>query len=268
MKIDLYTRSYNDAHMLPFFFRHYDEIVDRYVVYDDGSTDGTVQALLEHPRTDVLPRPPYADPDSHVRSSVELMDQMWKPSRGAADWVIVTDIDEHLFHADLKAYLERLDALGVTLVPALGYWMLSDRFPHPGQHLCRDITNGAAWRKMNKLSLFKPDAIVETRFGNGRHTAEPTGRVVTPPKDELLLLHYKYLGREETQRRHEDYRDRLRPTDRAQQWGHRYLWTREQLDLEWDEFELRAVDYRDPALDLDQTHPVRWWQDLERAKMA
>jgi len=35
--------------MLGFFFRHY----DRYVFYDDGSTDGTLEVLARHPRVEV-----------------------------------------------------------------------------------------------------------------------------------------------------------------------------------------------------------------------
>ena len=41
--------------MLPFFFRHYDPIVDRYIVYDDGSTDRTLEMLAAHPRVEVRP---------------------------------------------------------------------------------------------------------------------------------------------------------------------------------------------------------------------
>jgi hypothetical protein len=266
MKIDLYTRSYNDAHMLPFFFRHYDALVDRYVVYDDGSTDATVRDLTAHPRVEMRPRPPYSDPDSHVRSSLELMERIWTESRGVADWVIVTDIDEHLWRPDLKAYLAAQQRLGVTLVPALGFQMLSDRFPGPDQRLCREITTGAAAPMMNKLGLFSPEAILETRFTNGRHSARPLGRVLLPAADELLLLHYKYLGREETQRRHEAYRARLRPTDLVEAWGHKYHWTREQLDRDWAELERRAVDVSAPDLDLDGLHPNRWWSGLERAE--
>ena len=37
----LFTMSWNEERMLPFFFRHYDRFIDRYIVYDDGSTDRT-----------------------------------------------------------------------------------------------------------------------------------------------------------------------------------------------------------------------------------
>ncbi len=265
MKVELHTRSFNDAHMLPFFFRHYDSIVDSYFVYDDGSTDGTVEALAGRPKVLLRPRPSYADPDSHVRSSQVLLDSVWKESRGRADWVIVTDIDEHLHHPDLPGYLRRLQGEGVTLIPALGFQMLSEDFPAPDQKLCRAITRGAPASMMNKLSLFSPDAIDETNFAVGRHAAKPTGRVVLPRRDELMLLHYKYLGFERTLRRHEAYQRRRRTQDVARGWGHKYAWSRRRLRRDWAELEAGAVDISHPALDLDRLHPgPHWWSGFPR----
>jgi hypothetical protein len=36
--------------MLPYFFRHYDTLVSRYFVFDDGSTDRSVDLLNAHPK--------------------------------------------------------------------------------------------------------------------------------------------------------------------------------------------------------------------------
>jgi len=52
MIVHLYAQCWNDAWMLPFFFRHYDALVDRYFIYDDGSTDGTPTLLAGHPRVE------------------------------------------------------------------------------------------------------------------------------------------------------------------------------------------------------------------------
>ena len=105
MRIDLYTRCWNDADMLDFFFRHYDHLVQRYIMYDDGSTDGSLKKLAAHPKVDVRPMPVYSDPESRIASSKALQDECWKQSRGVADWVIVSDIDEHLYHPNIKRYL-------------------------------------------------------------------------------------------------------------------------------------------------------------------
>ena len=100
MEIHLYAFCWNDADMLPFFFRHYDPIVSRYFVFDDHSNDGTLDLLHGHPNVEVRPCV-RSDPDSLILSLMSVCNECWKRSRGWADWVIVTDIDEHLFHPDL-----------------------------------------------------------------------------------------------------------------------------------------------------------------------
>ncbi|MBI4190914.1 MAG: glycosyltransferase family 2 protein, partial [Betaproteobacteria bacterium] len=47
-RIHLYTMGWNEERLLPFFFRHYDPWVDRYVIYDDNSTDATLEMLHAH----------------------------------------------------------------------------------------------------------------------------------------------------------------------------------------------------------------------------
>ena len=83
--------------MLPFFFRHYDGLVDQYFIYDDGSDDGSSELLSLHPKVEAR-RFQRTDPDSFVRSEQTFSNACWKESRGIADWVIVTDVDELLVH--------------------------------------------------------------------------------------------------------------------------------------------------------------------------
>ena len=55
MKVHLYTKLWNEEGMLPFFFRHYDPVVDRCIAYDDGSTDDTLELLAAHDRVEIRP---------------------------------------------------------------------------------------------------------------------------------------------------------------------------------------------------------------------
>src|SRR4029079_18339767 len=66
-RVHLYAQCWNDATMLPFFFRHYDSFVDKYIIFDDASEDGSLAMLLAHPNVEVR-RFPWSDPESFVLS--------------------------------------------------------------------------------------------------------------------------------------------------------------------------------------------------------
>ena len=245
--------------MLPFFFRHYDKLVDRYFIYDDGSTDATLEILAAHSRVTVR-RFERGSEGSFVLAEQACSNACWKQSRGEADWVIVTDIDEHLCHADLAGYLQACRDREVTLVPALGFQMVSEDLPQPGDRLCERHVMGTPWAKMMKPSIFDPTALEEINFRTGRHQADPTGRVSVPAGDEMLALHYKYMGFAETQARHEQLRLGLGTRDVQEGWGHKYGWTAQELRDDWDKVSAGAVDVR-RFLAEPQAYPLkRWWE--------
>lgn len=232
MRVDLYALCWDEIRMLPFFFRHYDNIVDRYIVFDDGSTDGSVEYLEAHPRTEVRPFE-RTHPDSFVASELDLFESCWKESRGRADWVIVINIDEFLYHPAGKSYLKTCREQGFTIVPALGYQMAAERFPEVDEPLTSQVRHGARWRLMDKLCLFNPDAVDTIGYRPGRHQSFPSGNVAEPPRREMILLHYKYLGFEYLFERLNHLRPGFGPTDRKKHWGHKFFWKRKRVEKDF-----------------------------------
>jgi hypothetical protein len=230
----VYAVCWNDLPMLPYFLRHYRPLGADFRIFDDGSTDGSLEYL--HAQPDVEVAPFSNDGASFELSAVALYDEVWKRSRGQAEWVVVCDIDEHLYHPDLATYLDRCRDFGVSAIPAVGYQMVADEFPSTELRLCDEIVRGARWAQMDKLMLFDPGAVDATNYGPGRHDADPRGRVVVPEVAEVKLLHYRYLGMEYILRRNRELGARLGPVDIKRKFGHRYRWDDARVRDDFDQF--------------------------------
>lgn len=231
-KIHLYCLCWNEARIIPFFLRHYLPLVDRIFVFDNGSTDRSLTLLGGDERI----RLAHFDVtgDSFVDEERRLSDAMWKSSRGEADWVAVVDMDEHIYHPDLHAHLRACRDDGITAIQAVGYEMVADRFPDPGDTLCETVTEGFRYPgAMDKLCLFDPDAILRSNFMAGRHGATPAGRVVWDPTHSVKLLHYKQLGLMYFLRRTAELKTGLRPGDIRNGWGAHYSRDFDRLALDF-----------------------------------
>ena len=259
-RIDLFCLCWNDARMLPYFFRHYDSIVDRYFVYDNGSTDGSLALLENHGRVEIT----HFDVtgDSFVEEECRLGDTIWRNSD--ADWVIITDIDEHIYHPHLTGYLERCADQGVTAIQSIGYEMVSDSFPTEELPLCEIVTIGTRSTGHDRLCIFNPRELTATNFEPGRHKAAPTGRVVWPPYPQVLLLHYKQLGVDYPIARSAELRRGLRPRDLTKGWAFHYSWNAVEIAAYWQEVRsasgpvpgLGTLKHVDPAEYFDEERIV------------
>ena len=144
-----------------------------------------------------------------------------------------------------------------------------ESFLRPASHLASVHTRGAQSRGMNKLRLFKPD-LVQPNIAIGGHGAEPTGHVVYPRRDELLLLHYKSFGIEYLWQRHQILDTGLRAGDRANDWGAHYKLSRAELEEQFEKMWRASVDIRDPDYVpwRDHPHPRFWRSEHQPPQVA
>lgn len=215
--------------MLPFFFQHYDAFVDKYFVWDNGSTDRSIPMLEEHGSVEITHFD--VDGDSFVEEEMRLGDTIWQGSD--ADYVILPDIDEHVYHPDLPAYLERCRDQGVTAIQSIGFEMVSNSFPRAKRPLVEQVTIGVRSLGLDRLCIFDPKALTATNFEAGRHGADPQGRVVWPPYPEVLLLHFKQLGAKYPIIRSAELRKGLKPGDIEKGWGTHYTWSARAIRANW-----------------------------------
>ncbi|GEM_PF-3829147 len=85
--------------------------------------DASLKFLAARKDVTVLPLV-RAVKDSCVLSAKNIYDTSWHTNKGIADWVVIANIDELLFHPDMLSYLYHMHQSGVTAIPAFGFQMI------------------------------------------------------------------------------------------------------------------------------------------------
>jgi glycosyltransferase involved in cell wall biosynthesis len=212
MKIWVYAIFYNEALLLPFFLRYYGAIADRIVLYDHGSTDNGPDIARACKRVDLRHYEPEAWDEYDVAA---LASSAYREARGIADWVIWVDIDEFLYHPELRHCLYDYAERGVTLPRVQGYTMIADALPAPGQELTRTCRLGIPDPLYSKPCIFHPG--IDIHYSPGKHHANASGPVIISGEHPLKLLHYRYFGPEWLRERAESHYPRL--SERTKQDG-------------------------------------------------
>jgi hypothetical protein len=264
MSIHLYAACWNEERIIPFFLRHYEPLVDRIVIYDDGSTDRSVELLNASPKVEVRSFKRAAE--SYLDAHLALFETCWQESRGHADWVCLVDLDEFLFQPDFHHYLAAQKDAGVTLVKSVGYDMVSEDFPPAGADLATLLTRGQRDHNLDKTALFAPDAIEQINHCVGRHLCFPVGRLVPLAKHGIQLRHFKTLGLDYLLERTHALAGRLTHDDRARGWSAHYLRHDHSIRAEFEEQLGKAELVPSPPVTKPKPEkkpePKPWWRRL------
>lgn len=194
-KVHLYCTLRNEARILLYFFRHYNQFVDRFFMYDDASDDGS-QEIIRSESKAVLLHPPMSGLDDAMFANLHSTEYLWL-SRGEADWVICVDADEFIYHRDILNYLKESDALGYKILLADGYQMVSRNFPTTDGQIYDEVRCGIFDDRYSKAVVFKPE--IDLRYAPGRHAVTSETEV---KHSDLKLLHFRYLSEAHMQAKH------------------------------------------------------------------
>lgn len=235
--VHLYALCWNEERMLPYFFRHYDPIVSQYFIFDNDSTDRSVELLKKHARVSL--RHFKVQDDSFVLSALAFYNEAWKESRGQADWVIICNVDEHFWHDNPVVCLGQLTSSGITLVHSTGFEMFSTSFPESTDRLFDVVQTGMRSEILDKTLIFNPAAIEEIGYRPGRHSCAPQGELHQWTGG--WLLHYKYLGLDYLIERSLALGQRMRERDIAEQMGAHYQIPRLEMEAAFQRVRANAA---------------------------
>lgn len=223
--IHYYSVCWNEEKILPFVLDYYAPICEKIVIMDNESDDNSPSLIKSYPNAEVRT---YSS-KGEIRDDIylEIKNNVWKESKGKADWVIVCDIDEILYHPQLMAKLDQLKNEGISIIRPHGFDMYSESYPKKS---LLEITKGIKDnRHLGKCIIFNPNLIEEINYKTGCHKSYPTGQVIFYKKDDIKLLHYKCLELEFLINRFDILRKRLSNYNIENKFGKHYLIEKESI---------------------------------------
>lgn len=232
MKIFVFAICYNEEALLPYFLRHYSSFADRIIVYDNYSTDRGPEICKANPITTVEK---YSS-GGQIRDDIylQIKNNCWK--HADADWVIVCDIDELVYHPNIREVLATAD---VNLIEPELFNMYSLSFPTTSGQIYDEVVMGI--RGGGKVNLFKPKDITEINYDPGCHVARPEGYVKHSGSLGIKTLHMKYLSLEYSIARKELSYSRLSEINKRYGWGVHYYVTNEEMERTFNQEYKQAI---------------------------
>jgi tetratricopeptide (TPR) repeat protein len=231
LKIHIYTLCWNEELFLPHFFRYY-SFAEKIVVYDNESNDNS-QKLIKQQKNAELRR--YST-NNEFRDDIHqyIKNTAWKESKGLADFVIVCDLDELLYHPQLFDFLATMLKKEESILIPRGFDMICDSLPQSNIDIVSNYFRGIRNIWYDKPILFNPNLIEEINYNAGAHSCFPKGKICYARNYQAKLLHYKYLGKSYLIQRYAQYRQRLSEINKKNNWGGHYSVDNKKLESNFD----------------------------------
>lgn len=233
IKIEVHSLLCNEAPMIPYFVLHYSQFADIYF-YESNSSDGSPE-IARILGAKVIPFP--CDYKINEINFLLMKNNCWKNSK--ADWVIICDADEFVYHPDIINILLKTK---YTIFHPKEWRMISRELPTTHGQIYDEIKYGFPGESgYGKMNLFRPDQITEMNYEAGCHSCHPTGNVKLAPKTDIKTLHFHEVGMEYRILRNKYLNERLSDVNRQMGWGIHVTWPEEKIKADFEKNMKKAV---------------------------
>lgn len=191
IKVRILSTCKNEENILPYFLRYYSGFCSEIDIYDNGSTDRSIEIINSFPRT----RLNHYNTDNKMNTEImtRIQNTKYKENSKNFDWQIVSDIDEIFYHPQLIKKLIEYKQENITIPLIEGYEMKSIQFPTEDKNIFDIIKTGVRHTPYDKNGIFNPQC-VEINYHAGRHSCSPVGNIKYSNNAEIKLLHYCFLS--------------------------------------------------------------------------
>jgi hypothetical protein len=159
----------------------------------------------------------------------------WKKSE--ADWVIIVDIDEFVYHPNMLLFLQ--DVKETIIIPAF-FEMMHDKFPATSGQIYEEVQMGFPIR--NKVCMFRPKEIIDMNYEVGMHDAFPEGNIRIMKNSGVVCMHMRHLGIDHVVNRNTYLAGRQSEINKNMQWGYHVNFPREEIERYFELNRLKLVN--------------------------
>jgi len=219
MIIHVHILTHNEEKLLPFTLDHYSSFSDKIFIHDNMSDDSTDDIVSVYPKVQILKWGSNGQMDELTQ--VNKRNNDYKKFSRDADWVIVCDCDEFLYHPNILEVLVKYKNEGVTVPKIQGYVMASNVFPkYDGELITEKIKIGEKSDHMgSKNVIFNPK--IDVSFGEGSHRFTSSNTIFSNDV-ELKLLHYRFLSKQYLNNIYNSRNERLSSDTKKRGWNFHY----------------------------------------------
>lgn len=250
MKIDLYTICYNEMDILPFCVDYWKRFANHVYVFDNGSTDGSIEFLMQF---DWITVQHFESQGMDDAVQAYVKNNVWKQSKGKVDWVVVCDTDELIYSNHLEEELKFMSENGYTAMGNRWYSFFGDHKPEyqEGKLLHELVVKGAPQSinyddsSIGKIMLFNPNVIEDMRYEVGCHKCNPIGDYKLYKSKKVYTFHIdKGFGIDYKCEAFKKRAERLSERNKRFGWGFHYNFPKEELERAYNEGINNSIDLR------------------------
>ena len=239
MRIWAYCLIWNEEKMLDYYLRHYSQFCDKIIFYDNESTDRSREIIESYANTEI--RTYKTDGKLSDQAYKDLKTSSIQDARGNADYVIISDCDEFIYHPNIRKFLSDTLQKYSVYYPA-GFQMASQSFPTTKGQIYHEVDRGEPSPWYAKPMLINPNLVGDLSYVDGCHEFETLDGLIKAPiyhpvpeqirpegeykghrwgkwqmmydilhmfnDQPLKMLHYKFLGAEFVNDRYRQYMNR------------------------------------------------------------
>ena len=235
MKVYLYANCWNEMKILPFVVDYWKQFVTKAFVYDNGSTDGSVEFLSSFDWIEVRELISDGFNDQIIAN---FKNNEWKKDiDDSVDFVVCCDIDECIYHPDIIKVLEDLKRKQIALIHPKMYNIVSLDFPeYVDGKLLHEICPQCKECE-SKTLMFDPSLVREMSYTVGCHKCYPKfvyPHLSTKDLSSLYVFHCKQLSIDYVIKRYMDLQNRLSDLNKKMLWGVHYAYSEDKIKTDFN----------------------------------